>query len=352
MSLWWGPELIQFYNDAYLPSIGRGKHPGAMGQRGRDCWREIWPIIGPQIDDVMSGRGSSFNEDHLVPIFRNGRIEEVYWTYGYSPVFDDRGAIGGTLVVCTETTSRVVAERRVRTMRMLSEKSAWATDSKSLLQKAIEVIGEAPYDIPFALFYCDEGSPGHPHLIGGVGFGDAATQAMVDARARLILEAGMRQSKTHWFSSIDPAGLPGGPWPEPASSVYIAQLKKSRPGQPNGFTVFGLSPRLGFDDAYRDHLDQISAQNSLALSRVDAMVLRNSIESEREKLLSDLEAAGRAKDEFLAMLGHELRNPLSPIVTALQLMKLRGDTGTSREQQVIERQLDHVIRLVDDLLDV
>jgi CheY-like chemotaxis protein len=80
--------------------------------------------------------------------------------------------------------------------------------------------------------------------------------------------------------------------------------------------------------------------------------MRNLVEKEREKLLSDLEAAGRAKDEFLAMLGHELRNPLSPIVTALQLMKLRGDGGTVREQQVIERQLDHVIRLVDDLLDV
>jgi signal transduction histidine kinase/CheY-like chemotaxis protein len=352
MFLWWGPELIQFYNDAYLPSFGRGKHPGAMGQRGRDCWQETWPIMWPQIDDVMTRRGSSWNEDHLVPMFRNGRIEEVYWTYGYSPVFDDDGVVGGTLVLCTETTSRVVAERRTRTMRLLSEKSAWATDSSSLLQKAIEVIGDASHDIPFALFYCDEGTPGHPHLLGGVGFPDQATQAMADARARQILEDGIRQSKSAWSSAIDPSGLPGGPWPESPTTVYVAQLKKSRLGQPNGFTVFGLSPRLPFDDVYRDHLDQISAHTSLALSRVDALMVRSVVESEREKLLSDLEAAGRAKDEFLAMLGHELRNPLSPIVTALQLMKLRGDTGTSREQQVIQRQLDHVIRLVDDLLDV
>ena len=54
MFLWWGPELIQFYNDAYLPSFGNGKHPAAMGQRGAECWQEIWPIIWPQIDDVMS----------------------------------------------------------------------------------------------------------------------------------------------------------------------------------------------------------------------------------------------------------------------------------------------------------
>ena len=117
--------------------------------------------------------------------------------------------------------------------------------------------------------------------------------------------------------------MPGGPWPESPSSVYIAQLKKSRPGQPNGFTAFGLGPRLPFDDAYRDHLDQISTHISLALSRVDAFMERNLVQSDREKLLSDLEAAAQAKDEFLAMLGHELRNPLSPIVTALELMKLR-----------------------------
>jgi PAS domain S-box-containing protein len=64
------------------------------------------------------------------------------------------------------------------------------------------------------------------------------------------------------------------------------------------------------------------------------------------------EQANRAKDEFLAMLGHELRNPLSPIVTALQLMKLRGDNRSAREQEIIERQVKHLTRLVDDLLDV
>src|SRR5262249_37712660 len=66
----------------------------------------------------------------------------------------------------------------------------------------------------------------------------------------------------------------------------------------------------------------------------------------------NVEVASRSKDEFLAILGHELRNPLAPIVTALQLMKLRGDDALSRERVVIERQVSHLIRLVDDLLDV
>jgi PAS domain S-box-containing protein len=66
----------------------------------------------------------------------------------------------------------------------------------------------------------------------------------------------------------------------------------------------------------------------------------------------EAESANRAKDEFLAMLGHELRNPLAPIVTALELMKTRADESTRRERDVIERQVTHVVRLVNDLLDV
>ncbi|MEP7117171.1 MAG: ATP-binding protein [Acidobacteriota bacterium] len=111
MFLWWGPELIQIYNDAYVPSFGAGKHPAALGQRGCVCWPEIWDIIGPQIDAVMQRGEPSWHEDALVPIFRNGTVEDVYWTYGYSPVFDDDARIGGVLVVCTETTARVTATK-------------------------------------------------------------------------------------------------------------------------------------------------------------------------------------------------------------------------------------------------
>lgn len=74
--------------------------------------------------------------------------------------------------------------------------------------------------------------------------------------------------------------------------------------------------------------------------------------AEREKLVAQLTDANRAKDEFLAMLGHELRNPLSPILLSLQLMRMRGDTASAHEQEIIERQVQHMTRLVDDLLDI
>src|SRR6187402_2897756 len=99
MFLWWGPELIQFYNDAYRPSLGNeGKHPNALGQRGEECWPEIWPVIKPLIDQVLADGESSWSENQLIPIYRNNTLEDVYWTFSYSRVIDESGNAAGVLV--------------------------------------------------------------------------------------------------------------------------------------------------------------------------------------------------------------------------------------------------------------
>jgi hypothetical protein len=111
MFLWWGPELVQIFNDGYLPSFGGGgRDLAALGARGRAHWAEIWDVIGPQIEGVMTLGEATWHEDHLVPITRNGSVEDVYWTYGYSPVRDDDGRIAGVLVVVQETTAYVKAQ--------------------------------------------------------------------------------------------------------------------------------------------------------------------------------------------------------------------------------------------------
>lgn len=136
MFLWWGDELIQFYNDAYRPSLGNeGKHPKALGQHGEDCWPEIWPVIKPLIDQVMSGGESHWSEDQLIPIYRNGHLEDVYWTFSYSKVNDEPGKPGGVLVVCSETTDKVLArQRNEQTMKQLEK-------AQDLLQLAIDSAG-------------------------------------------------------------------------------------------------------------------------------------------------------------------------------------------------------------------
>src|SRR3984885_11854508 len=113
MFIWWGEELIQFYNDAHRQTMGPERHPSALGQRGRECWAEIWDIIGPQIEQVMSGGGATWHENQLIPVTRHGRLEQVYWTYGFSPIDEDDG-IGGVLVVCRDVTKDQLASVALR----------------------------------------------------------------------------------------------------------------------------------------------------------------------------------------------------------------------------------------------
>jgi PAS domain S-box-containing protein len=114
MFLWWGEEMIQFYNDSYRPSLGNnGKHPKALGQRGVECWWDAWPIISPLIDKVKATGEPTWNENMLVPIFRNGKMEDVYWTFSFSQVLDDEGDAGGVLVTCMETTETVLSRIQI-----------------------------------------------------------------------------------------------------------------------------------------------------------------------------------------------------------------------------------------------
>ena len=134
MFLFWGKELICFYNDAYRPSLGKdGKHPSILGMKGIEAWPEIWLIIQPLIDQVLAGGEATWNEDQLIPIYRNGKIEDVYWTFSYSPVNDESGTPAGVFVTCTETTDKVVTRLKLK-------------DSKDQLEFAIEAARLGTWD--------------------------------------------------------------------------------------------------------------------------------------------------------------------------------------------------------------
>lgn len=114
MFLFWGPELICFYNDAYRPSLGdNGKHPFILGKKGIDAWPETWDFIKPLIDQVLLEGEATWHEDQLLPICRNGKMEDVYWTFSYSPVNNESGKPAGVLVICNETTEKVNIVRKL-----------------------------------------------------------------------------------------------------------------------------------------------------------------------------------------------------------------------------------------------
>ncbi|HEX7368001.1 MAG TPA: PAS domain S-box protein [Pelobium sp.] len=115
--IFWGDELRCFYNDAYRPSLGiEGKHPGIIGEKGEDAWPEIWNLIKPMMDQVLQTGEATWSENQLIPFYRNGRLEEIYWTFSYSPIVDEQGKVAGIFTACVETTlevkTRIELERK------------------------------------------------------------------------------------------------------------------------------------------------------------------------------------------------------------------------------------------------
>ncbi|HZX40969.1 MAG TPA: PAS domain-containing protein, partial [Myxococcaceae bacterium] len=144
--VWWGPELIMLYNDAYRQMLG-AKHPRSLGQRARECWAEIWHVIGPMLDAVMSRAESTFSENLMLPLERNGFPEECYFTFSYSPIRHEGGGVGGVFCSVVETTGQVLAARRTRTLRRLAEIAAVGRTESSALSLAIETLRESAADV-------------------------------------------------------------------------------------------------------------------------------------------------------------------------------------------------------------
>ncbi len=127
MFIFWGPEYIALYNDAYTPSLGANKHPAALGARVRDIWPESWDTIKALVDKAFAGE-SLYYEDLPVEVYRNGTIEEVFWTSSYSPIRDHSGAVGGCLVVCKETTQNIHNYKKLRESEKLFRFAIDATE--------------------------------------------------------------------------------------------------------------------------------------------------------------------------------------------------------------------------------
>lgn len=268
MSLWWGPDLIQFYNDGYRPSIRADKHPSAIGQRGVECWPEIWPIIGPQIDAVTSSGASTWNANQLVPINRNGKLEEVFWTYSYSPVRDKDGTVHGTLVVCSETTEHVLSERRLRTLLRIAidhVSQSPRPESKPLerfAQAIVKTLDNDHADLPFTGFYLFSNrevihsESTHPNVLGDPGLWPL-NDILHSQDPQLIEDLHLR------FEN-----LVLDPWPEPVTRAYLLPLRLPE-SSIQAILVFGISPRLPFDENYLTFFQVVGARvASLLLDEV------------------------------------------------------------------------------------
>lgn len=108
MFLYWGADLICFYNDAYRFSLGNnGKHPLLLGMKGEDAFPETWPMVKPSIDQVLSGGEATWSEDQFIPIYREGALKDAHWTFSFSAVKDEHNLTAGVFLTLMETTEKV-----------------------------------------------------------------------------------------------------------------------------------------------------------------------------------------------------------------------------------------------------
>jgi len=303
----WGPELGFLYNDAYAEILG-DKHPAAIGSRFEDIWREIWPDIHPIIETALAGQ-STFHTNLPLTMNRRGYDEQTWFTFSYSPVRDESGAIAGMYCAVRETTSEVLREReRLEENERLRRLFAQAPG-------VMAVVSE----------------PGHVFELA-----NAAFEELVDHRQLIGLpyrEALSELQDQGFFELLDQVHVTGEPHKAQAAPVHL----------------------LRGDGQWHEYFfNYVFQPIKNASGGVTGIFIEGNDVTAAVRANQELRAASRRKDEFLAMLAHELRNPLAPISAAADLLALAGtDADLVRQTSaIIARQVAHMTGLVDDLLDV
>jgi hypothetical protein len=247
MLLWWGPRLVQIFNDAYTPVLG-DKYPEAIGQPGAECWAEAWDQLGPLADAVLSGQGATYSENQQLLLRRHGYLEETYWTFSYSPVRGADGAVAGIFVATTDVTERVLFDRRMETLRALGALSAAAAETAGdACRGAVEVLAGSRADVPFALAYLRDDKDGGPVLVASAGAGDA--DELVRDAVSQVLETGSATVRDGL--GVRPAGdLAEMPGDAPVTQALVLPLQAFGRSRTAGVLVLGVSPYRALGPAY------------------------------------------------------------------------------------------------------
>jgi signal transduction histidine kinase len=299
--LFWGPEFTVLYNDAYRPVFGV-KHPRALGRPGREAWSEIWDSqLHKLLADVVRTGEAFWARDLLFQLERRGFPEETYFDVSYDPVRVESGAVGGVYCIVTETTERVIGERRLALLRDLAARNATARTEREACALAIETLAARSHDIAFALVYLD----------------DTLQTATPRAAERL---ADTRPDLARTLTI-------------PSTSGRAARL------------VVGINPRLPFNDRYRSFLDLVADQFGTALSNARAY------QDERQRAEA-LAAIDRAKTAFFSNVSHEFRTPLTLLLGPTEeAATTPGGVLQGADLDTVYRNAQRLLKLVNTLLD-
>jgi signal transduction histidine kinase/DNA-binding response OmpR family regulator len=354
--LWWGKDLCSIYNDAYIPILGT-KHPQALGRPVREVWSEIWDVLRPLIETPFYGGPATWMEDIPLEINRRGFFEETHFTIAYSPVPDESvpGGIGGVLATVHEITEKVVAERRVRSLRDLGARSVEPRTAGEACVIIRDTLSAHPKDLPFLLLYLLDKQRSTAELACRIGADqdDRACPQFIDLGS--VADEVWPISETLASESIQVVEdlesrfdtVPKGPWQDAPKSAVVLPIRSNLQHQLAGFMIAGISSRLEFDSGYRDFLELI--QNQIAITIANARAYEQ--ERKRAETLAEID---RAKTHFFSNVSHEFRTPLTLMLGPIEDF-LANDKSLSEEDrnklQIVHRNSLRLLKLVNTLLD-
>jgi len=354
MVLLLGPELRLVYNDAYAPFLGGAKHPAALGAPAREAWAEIWETIGPLLDEALAGE-ATWAEDLQLFFDRRLPREEVYFTFSYSPILGEDGAtVEGVFCACTETTGRVVGERRLSTLRGLGLRTSEQHTAEAACRDAAGVLDGNPWDIPFAAIYLNGEDSRTARLVAGTRLPDdpsafPAALSGDDAGSQPwpFGEAARTRKAVEVPDLPDRVGVFAAPlWPDPVQTALVIPVPDH--GTSEGFLVVGTSPRQILDADYRAFLGLAAEQIAATVAEVRAF----EGERRRAEALAELD---RAKTAFFSNVSHEFRTPLTLMLGPLEqlLGKPEGELPPDGRAlaAVAHRNGLRLLKLVNTLLD-
>ncbi|UQA57758.1 GAF domain-containing hybrid sensor histidine kinase/response regulator [Polyangium aurulentum] len=348
LAVLWGPELVLLYNDGYRQLLG-GKHPQALGRPVLEVWSEITSIVGPVLHGVLQDGTSTWVADQLLPTERNGFLEEAYFTYSYSPIRGERGGIGGIFAVVSETTDRVLGERRLRILRELAALASQARTVEEACRAAVRAL--EPSDVPFALVYLLEGGGESARLVASSGLepGSRPSPEAVDLLARDIGWPLGKVARSGRMEVVDDVverfGALPGTWPHPPRTALVLPIARPGEAHPYGLLVAGTSPACVLGEGYRSFFELAAEHVATAIANARA----SEAEHRRAEALAELD---RAKTAFFSNVSHELRTPLTLLLLPIESALAKPDKALqSDDLELTHRNALRLLKLVNTLLD-
>lgn len=353
ISIAWGPQRIQIYNDGYWP-ICADKHPYSMGQDFKECWFSAWPVIGEAFERASKGE-TCFLVNQRMFLDRLGYLEETFFTFSFSPIQDESGGVGGLFHPVTELTQQSLAERRLRILRNLTDRNTNASSTKSALHSLMDTLKESFLDVPFALFYRLKNDGKEARLVQCYGLDKRRDLRPKSQDLRTSTNAVWPLAKTlqQNFILIDDlipryGSIAIGPYKEPPGSAVIQQILLPGMTKPFGFLITGISSRRPWDEAYHTFYEMLGE----AVSNILGKARSYELEYKRAEMLAELD---RAKTAFFSNVSHEFRTPLTLMLGPVEeLLDKNDDTISSSTRSLLQgvsRNGLRLLRLVNSLLE-